>query len=161
MNLKIRSGIGYDLHTLAEGGELKIGGIKVADGIHFNAHSDGDVLIHAIIDALLGAANLGDIGQHFPDTDQQWKDADSSHLLQLTQNLLQRNKIEIINLDCLVIAEKIKIFPFKEAMTKKISSTLGIAAEKVSVKGKSKEGVDAVGRGEAIECFAVAMIRQE
>ena len=157
--LKIRSGIGYDIHRIENGNGLYIGGIKVSDHLTFIAHSDGDVLIHALIDSLLGASGEKDIGELFPDTDPAYKNISSIELLQKTKAVLSDQKVEIINIDCVVVAEKPKILPFKPRIRSQISTILGIPASDFNLKAKTKEKVDAVGRGEAIECFCTSMIR--
>lgn len=160
--LKIRSGIGYDIHKLVEGAGLYIGGIKVADQLEFVAHSDGDVLIHAVIDSLLGAIGEDDIGQKFPDTDPKYKDIDSKILLSETVRLLQRHEFEIINIDCVIVAEQPKLSGHKQAIREQLASLLNIPFDAINVKAKTKEKIetDAVGRGEAIECFCVSMVRK-
>lgn len=160
--LKIRSGIGYDIHKLTEGSGLYIGGVKVADQLAFIAHSDGDVLIHALIDSLLGAIGEDDIGQKFPDTDPKYKDIDSALLLRETAGLLLERKFEIINIDCVVVAEQPKLNVHKEAIRNSLASILNIPFDDINVKAKTKEKIetDAVGRGEAIECFCVSMVRK-
>lgn len=160
--LKIRSGIGYDIHKLVEGAGLYIGGIKVADQLEFVAHSDGDVLIHAVIDSLLGAIGEDDIGQKFPDTDPKYKDIDSKILLSETVRLLQSQEFEIINIDCVIVAEQPKLSGHKQAIREQLASLLNIPFDAINVKAKTKEKIetDAVGRGEAIECFCVSMVRK-
>ena len=160
--LKIRSGIGYDIHKLVKGAGLYIGGIKVADQLEFVAHSDGDVLIHAVIDSLLGAIGEDDIGQKFPDTDPKYKDIDSKILLSETARLLQSQEFEIINIDCVIVAEQPKLSGHKQAIREQLASLLKVPFDAVNVKAKTKEKIetDAVGRGEAIECFCVSMVRK-
>jgi 2-C-methyl-D-erythritol 2,4-cyclodiphosphate synthase len=160
--LKIRSGIGYDIHKLTEGSGLYIGGVRVSDQLAFIAHSDGDVLIHALIDSLLGAIGEDDIGQKFPDTDPKYKDIDSTLLLKETAGLLLERNFEIINIDCVVVAEQPKLNVHKEAIRNSMASLLSIPFDNINVKAKTKEKIetDAVGRGEAIECFCVSMVRK-
>lgn len=158
--IKIKSGIGYDLHKLRSGNSLYIGGIKVSDKYSFIAHSDGDVLIHALIDSLTGAMGEGDIGELFPNTDNTFKDINSRVLLDKTKELLCKNNFEIMNIDCVIISEYIKISPYKLEIRKNISSILNIDIDAFNLKGKTKEGIDdPVGRGDAIECFCMSMIR--
>lgn len=160
--IKIRSGIGYDIHSLKPGNALYIGGIKVSDKFQFIAHSDGDVLIHALIDSLTGALGEGDIGELFPNTNQEYKNIDSKILLKQCIEFLRKKKFEIINIDSIIISEHVKISPFKAEIKKTISSILKINEESFNIKGKTKENVDdPVGRGEAIECFCSSMIRFE
>lgn len=156
---KIRSGIGYDLHAVAPGCGLFIGGIRVDEHTRFVAHSDGDVLLHALMDSLLGAMGEPDIGQLFPDSDPRYRDVASSELLAPVVELLQRKGWEIINIDCVVVAEQPKLAPWKETIRRHVATLLGIPAEDFNLKAKTKEKLDAVGRGEAIECFCIAMIR--
>lgn len=159
--LKIRSGIGYDIHRIVKGDGLFLGGVKVSDQLKFAAHSDGDVLIHALIDSLLGAMGERDIGEYFPDTDPQFKDIKSEILLARCVEILNRNHFEILNIDCVLIAEAPQISPFKEKIKEKISAILSIPQEDFNLKAKTKERIesDPVGRGEAIECYAVSLIR--
>lgn len=157
--LKIRSGIGYDIHKIEEGDGLYIGGIKVSDSLKFIAHSDGDVLIHALIDSLLGAHGEKDIGEIFPDTDDRYKDIKSEILLEKVVSMLCKNNVEILNIDCVLIAEIPKIAPYRDQIKKKISSVLKISEEDFNIKAKTKEKIDTVGRGEAIECYCISLIR--
>lgn len=159
--LKIRSGIGYDLHRMEVGDGLYIGGIKVSDTLRFIAHSDGDVLIHALIDSLLGAVGEKDIGEHFPDTDHRYKNIRSTLLLEKTAALLKDKHFEIMNIDSVIIAERPKISPFKDRIRENIASILGIPKDDFNVKAKTKEktGTDPVDGGETAECYCVAMIR--
>ncbi|MFH2108667.1 MAG: 2-C-methyl-D-erythritol 2,4-cyclodiphosphate synthase [Chrysiogenia bacterium] len=158
--IKIRSGIGYDIHRLVHGNGLMIGGVKVSDSLAAQAHSDGDVLIHSLIDALLGAmGGQPDIGELFPDNDPAFKGITGSVLLNKVKQLLAANNFEILNLDCVLVIEEPKISPFKIAIAKNITDILGIPQSDFNLKAKSKEKLDAVGRGEALECFSMAMIR--
>jgi 2-C-methyl-D-erythritol 2,4-cyclodiphosphate synthase len=160
--LKIRSGIGYDFHRLRKGsGGLFLGGIKVSDELEFVAHSDGDLLIHALIDSLLGAAGEKDIGELFPDTDIRYKNIKSTVLLRETLKILEKKNLEIINIDAVIIAEIPKISPFKEQVKANMAAILGIDAGDFNVKAKTKEKTGAVGRGEAMECYCVSMIRSK
>jgi 2-C-methyl-D-erythritol 2,4-cyclodiphosphate synthase len=158
--LKIRSGIGYDIHRIEAGNGLYIGGINVSDTLRFAAHSDGDLLIHALIDSLLGAIGEKDIGEHFPDTDEQYKNIRSTVLLEKTMALLKKKNFEIMNIDSVIIAEAPKISPFKDRIRDNIAAVLGLSREDFNLKAKTKEGsTDSVGRGEAMECYCVAMVR--
>ncbi|HUU06002.1 MAG TPA: 2-C-methyl-D-erythritol 2,4-cyclodiphosphate synthase [Patescibacteria group bacterium] len=157
--IKIRSGIGYDIHRLVRGNGLMIGGVKVSDSLLAQAHSDGDVLIHSLIDALLGAMAQPDIGELFPNNDPAFKGIASSILLNKVKELLDSNNFEILNLDCVLVMEEPKISPFKREIVKNITNILGIPQSDFNLKAKSKEKLDAVGRGEALECFSMAMIR--
>lgn len=157
--MKIRSGVGYDIHRLVPGDGLMLGGVRVSRSLRAEAHSDGDVLIHALIDALLGARGGPDIGELFPDSDPGCKGIAGADLLRRVKALLDEGGFEIMNLDCVVVAEEPKISPFKEQITRRLASILAIPQGDINVKGKTKEKLDAVGRGEAIECFSIAMIR--
>jgi 2-C-methyl-D-erythritol 2,4-cyclodiphosphate synthase len=153
-----RAGIGYDLHRLSAGRKLILGGIEVPFDKGPVGHSDGDVLAHAICDALLGAANLGDIGTHFPDSDPQWKGASSLLFLEHVRELIAARHLRIEHVDAVVIAERPKLGPHFPAMRKALAGALGIQGDAISLKAKTNEGVDAVGRGEAIAAQAVATI---
>jgi 2-C-methyl-D-erythritol 2,4-cyclodiphosphate synthase len=152
------TGIGYDLHRLEAGRKLIIGGIEVPFDKGPVGHSDGDVLAHAICDAVLGAAGLGDIGTHFPDTDPKWKGASSLGFLVHLRKLLAERNAAIVHIDAVVILERPKLGPHFPAMRKELALALAIDEEQVHLKAKTNEGVDAVGRGEAIACYAVATI---
>jgi 2-C-methyl-D-erythritol 2,4-cyclodiphosphate synthase len=153
-----RAGIGYDLHRLAAGRKLILGGVEVPFDKGPVGHSDGDVLAHAICDALLGAANLGDIGSHFSDSDPRWKDASSLVFLRHVRGLLAERDLRIGNIDAIVIAERPKLGPHFPAMREALAGALGLGLTSISLKAKTNEGVDAVGRGEAIAAQAIAMI---
>ena len=152
------AGIGYDLHRLAAGRKLILGGVEVPFDKGPVGHSDGDVLAHAICDALLGAANLGDIGSHFSDSDPRWKGASSLVFLEHVRGLLAGQNLRIGNIDAIVIAERPKLGPHFPAMRKALAGALGISTASISLKAKTNEGVDAVGRGEAIAAQAIAML---
>jgi 2-C-methyl-D-erythritol 2,4-cyclodiphosphate synthase len=153
-----RSGIGYDLHRLEPGRKLRIGGVEIPFDKGSVGHSDGDVLLHAICDALLGAAGLGDIGTHFPDTDPKWKGADSLGFLKHVHELFEKYGLHIFHIDAVVILERPKLGPHFPAMREAIAKALGMDADCINLKAKTNEGVDAVGRGEAIAAHAVATI---
>lgn len=159
--IRIRSGVGYDIHRLVPGTGLMLGGIQVANDLKAVAHSDGDVLVHSLIDALLGAMGGPDIGELFPDTDPANRGIAGAELLRRVKAMLAERNFEIMNLDCVIVAEAPKIAPFKAEIAGNIAAILGIPVEDVNLKGKSKEKLDAVGRGEAIECFSIAMIRYQ
>jgi 2-C-methyl-D-erythritol 4-phosphate cytidylyltransferase/2-C-methyl-D-erythritol 2,4-cyclodiphosphate synthase len=153
-----RIGAGYDLHRLVEGRPLIIGGVTIASDKGALGHSDADVACHAATDAILGAASLGDIGSHFPDSDPRWKGASSIDLLRQSASLVRSAGYEIANVDVVVVLERPKIAPHKETIRAGLAGAMGIPADRVSVKGKTNEGVDAVGRGEAIAAHAVACL---
>src|SRR5437867_821412 len=151
-------GFGYDLHRLVGGRPLVLGGVTIPSARGALGHSHADVVCHAVTDAMLGAACLGDIGHHFPDSDPRWKDASSLDLLRRTAALLSTHGLAVGNVDVTVILEQPKIKEYVDAMRALISQALGIDAGRVSIKGKTNEGVDAVGRGEAIAAHAVALV---
>ena len=153
-----RSGIGYDLHRLVEGRPLIIGGVTIPFEKGALGHSDADVACHAATDAILGAASLGDIGSHFPDSEVRWKGADSIELLRHAAGLVRGAGFRIVNVDVVVVLERPKIAPHLRAIRERLAEALGISFDNVSVKGKTNEGVDAVGRGEAIAAHAVALV---
>lgn len=154
-----RVGIGTDRHRLVAGHKLIVGGVHVEYYKGAQGHSDADVLAHAVIDALLGAAGLGDIGYHFPDKDPKWKDANSMQLLAQTVTILRRMGFEAVNVDASVHLETPKLGPLKLQMAKGIADTLKIPRNAVNIKAKTGEGLDAVGKGDAIEAVAIAMVR--
>jgi 2-C-methyl-D-erythritol 2,4-cyclodiphosphate synthase len=157
--MKIRTGIGYDIHRLKAGNGLFVGGVKVSGSLMAEAHSDGDVLIHSLIDALLGAMGQPDIGELFPDSDPQFKGIASLQLLGQVKEILDNNHFEILNIDCVLIIETPKISPFKNEIKKNIAATLKIPQTDFNMKAKTKEKIGAVGRGEACECFSTVLIR--
>jgi 2-C-methyl-D-erythritol 4-phosphate cytidylyltransferase/2-C-methyl-D-erythritol 2,4-cyclodiphosphate synthase len=153
-----RVGTGYDLHRLIEGRKLILGGVDIPAKRGALGHSDADVVCHCATDAILGAASLGDIGRHFPDSDQRWKDASSLDLLRQAVAMIHTAGFRVVNLDVVVILEQPKIAPHIENIRGTLAQVLQVSAERVSVKGKTNEGVDAVGRGEAIAAHAVALL---
>lgn len=153
-----RAGIGYDLHRLAEGRKLFLGGIEVPFEKGPVGHSDGDALAHAICDALLGAAGLGDIGTHFPDTDQQWKGTSSLVFLQRTRKLLDQQGLDISHIDAVVMLERPKLGPHFPAMRAALAKALGIEPAQINLKAKTNEGVGEIGRGEAVAAQAIATL---
>src|SRR5260370_17908018 len=155
-----RAGIGHDLHRLAEGRKLVLGGVEVPFNRGTVGHSDGDALAHAICDALLGAAGLGDIGTHFPDTDPKWKDASSLRFLEHIRDLLAEHRFRIVHIDAIVIAEKPKLGPHFPPMREALSKPLGILPSAIHLKAKTNEAVDAIGRGEAIAAQAIATLER-
>jgi 2-C-methyl-D-erythritol 2,4-cyclodiphosphate synthase len=158
--MNLRCGLGYDLHRLAEGRKLIIGGVEVPFDKGPVGHSDGDVVAHALCDALLGAAGLGDIGTHFPDSDPKWKGANSLLFLEHARKLLDEKQFRIEYMDVVVILERPKLGPHFPKMREALAKSLGVSADKIHLKAKTNEGVDAVGRGEAIACHAVATVSQ-
>ncbi|MCH7612066.1 MAG: 2-C-methyl-D-erythritol 2,4-cyclodiphosphate synthase [Candidatus Marinimicrobia bacterium] len=154
----VKTGIGYDVHPLAKGETLIIGGVKIDSPVGSVGHSDGDVLLHAIVDALLGAANLGDIGQHFPSSDERWKGKDSIHFLQHAVKLVHDEGFEIDHIDSTVILEEPKLADIIPEMSKKIAHTLQIDESSVSVKATTTDKMGFIGRGEGVGAVAVATI---
>jgi 2-C-methyl-D-erythritol 2,4-cyclodiphosphate synthase len=154
----IRTGIGYDSHRLAEGRPLILGGVQIPHELGLAGHSDADVLTHAVIDALLGAAGLGDIGQHFPDTDQRWKDADSIALLEQVMSMVRDVGLQLGNVDSTVIIEKPKLAPHREKIRASLARGLGVEPPYVNVKASTGEGIGFVGRGEGVAALAVATL---
>ena len=153
-----RVGLGNDLHRLAPGRKLILGGVRIPFDKGPVGHSDGDALAHAICDALLGAAALGDIGRHFPDTSAKWHNASSLLFLRHVRKLLENAGFAIANVDATIGLERPKLAPYISRMEKKVAAALGMKPGQVSVKAKSGEGMDAVGRGEAVRDDAIALI---
>ena len=158
LQTSVRAGLGNDLHRLIAGRKLILGGVRIPFEKGPAGHSDGDALAHAICDALLGAAGLGDIGRHFPDTSPKWRGAASLLFLQRVRKLLEDAGYAIVNVDATVGLERPKLSPHIPRMQKKLAQALGLSANQISVKAKTGEGVDAVGRGEAVRADAVALI---
>ncbi len=154
----MRVGIGYDIHRLVEDRKLFLGGIEIPYIKGLISHTDGDVVIHAIADAILGALALGDIGQHFPDSDPDYKNMPSADILRQVARLLAQRNFVIGNIDTAIIAEEPKIYPFKEKMVEKIANILGVDISKINVKATTNEGVGSIGKGDAIAAYAVATL---
>ena len=154
----MRIGMGYDVHRLTEGRKLIIGGVDIPYEKGLLGHSDADVLLHAIMDALLGAAALGDIGRHFPDTDPAYKGASSIKLLEHVGNLLEENLFLIENIDATIIAQAPKMRPYIDAMRENIAAALGIEVSQVNVKATTEEGLGFTGTGEGISSQAICML---
>jgi 2-C-methyl-D-erythritol 2,4-cyclodiphosphate synthase len=149
-------GIGYDSHRLVAGRRLVIGGVELPGELGLEGHSDADVLAHAITDALLGAAGLGDIGEHFPDSDERWRDADSMQLLAEVVESVHNAGLEIENVDCTVVMERPKLAPHRHAIRDGLAGALGLDVARVNVKASTGEGIGFVGRGEGVAALAVA-----
>jgi 2-C-methyl-D-erythritol 2,4-cyclodiphosphate synthase len=152
-------GLGYDCHRFAAGRRLVLGGIEIPHEQGLAGHSDADVLIHAIIDALLGGAGLGDIGEHFPDTDERWRDVDSLVLLETVITTVIAAGLEVVNVDCTVIMERPKLGPYRQAIRECLAVRLGLAPARVNVKATTGEGMGFVGRGEGVAALAIASLR--
>jgi 2-C-methyl-D-erythritol 2,4-cyclodiphosphate synthase len=158
MTATIRTGLGYDCHRFAPDRRLILGGVEIPHAQGLLGHSDADVLTHAVIDALLGAAALGDIGEHFPDTDERYRDADSIGLLRATVELLAAAGYEIVNVDATVVIERPKLAPHRDQIRARLAEGLGTEADRVSVKATRGEGMGFVGRGEGAAALAVATV---
>jgi 2-C-methyl-D-erythritol 2,4-cyclodiphosphate synthase len=153
-------GIGYDVHRLAEGETLVLGGVTIDSPLGSVAHSDGDVVLHALCDALLGAAGLGDIGEHFPDTDPRWKNAPSRLFVEHAIALLAQHGYSPVNIDITLILEAPKIKPYKDVMRKEIAVMTGLPFERVSVKATTNEMIGFAGRKEGVAALCACMIKQ-
>ena len=154
----MRVGIGYDIHRLKKGRKLFLGGVKISHPKGLEGHSDGDVLIHAVVDALLGAAGLGDIGEHFSDKTKKFKNADSRLFLRAAREMLREKKLKIVNVDTVLIAEEPKLSIYKVKISAAIARELGISKSQVNVKAKTNEGFGAIGRKDAIACQAIVSL---
>lgn len=156
-----RTGIGTDIHRVVEGRKLMLCGVYVPYPAGLSGHSDGDVGLHAVIDALLGAAGLGDIGTWFPDTDPKWKDADSKGLLSIIKEQLEEKKWQVVNVDVIIHAEEPKLASAKGQMQRAIAGLLDIDFTSVNIKAKTNEGLGDIGAGEAIAATATALLRKK
>lgn len=156
-----RTGIGYDSHRFAPVGPLTLGGVKIESEFHLHGHSDADAVAHAVTDAILGACAAGDIGEMFPDTDAENRGRDSIDMLRLAVARIAETGTTVVNVDVTVIAERPRIGPHRAAMCSVLADALGIAVDRVSVKGKTNEGMGWIGRGEGIACIAVATVATE
>jgi 2-C-methyl-D-erythritol 2,4-cyclodiphosphate synthase len=154
----VRIGHGYDVHAFGQGDALILGGVEIPFNRAFIAHSDGDVLIHALIDALLGALALGDIGQHFPDTDGAYKDISSRHLLAMVVSLMRERGYQLGNADITLAAERPKMAPHIESMRLNLSADLGCSMDQINIKATTTEKLGFVGRQEGIACHAVVLL---
>jgi 2-C-methyl-D-erythritol 2,4-cyclodiphosphate synthase len=156
----MRVGIGYDVHSLVEGRKLFLGGIEIPYSKGLLGHSDGDVLIHAICDAILGAISEGDIGVHFPDSDESIRGIDSIKILSYVMELVKKKGFKVVNIDAVIAAEEPKIHPHRELIRKNIAKILNVDIDMVGIKGKTKEGLGFVGKKEGIEVYAVALLEE-
>lgn len=154
-------GFGFDVHRLEVGRKMILGGVVISNDFGMIAHSDGDALAHSIIDALLGAAGLGDIGEHFPDTDHKYKNADSMELLIATKNLLKEQKYRIINIDVLIQLEIPKLMNFKNIIRENVAKACGIELSRVNIKAGTNEKMGYIGRSEGIGVFSVCQLEQD
>ncbi len=156
----MRIGIGYDIHRLIENKKLILGGVEIPYIKGLLSYTDGDVLLHAIADAILGAMCLGDIGQHFPDTDPQYKGIPSRELIKKMLNIMREKKFILINIDTIIMAEEPKIYPFKDKMLDELASMLEIGRDRINIKATTNEGVGAIGRGDAIAAQVVVLLEE-
>ena len=157
----MRVGIGYDIHRLMEERKLYLGGLEIPYVKGLLGYSDGDVLIHAISDAMLGALSLGDIGQHFPNTDPKFKNIASVEILKKVLEMVSEKNFTVNNIDTMVIAEEPKLYPFKEKIVEKLAQVIGISKNMISVKATTNEGVGSIGRGDAIAAYAVVTLAEK
>lgn len=157
----MRVGLGYDIHRLVPGRKLILGGVVIPFEKGLLGHSDADVLVHAAMDALLGAAGLGDIGIHFPDSDPDFKDACSLDLLRQVNGMLTIDGLHVVNLDATLFAERPKLAPHRQAMTDTMAATLGIASRRINLKATTTEGLGPVGRGEGIGAMCVVLLARD
>lgn len=158
--MMIRVGSGYDVHAFAPGRPLILGGVTIPHELGLSGHSDADAVIHAVVDALLGAAALGDIGSHFPSSDARWKDQPSAVFLDYTYNLLCQQSWSISNIDATIVAERPKMAPHIPAMRTHLAEHLHLTREQVSIKATTTDGLGFAGRSEGIACYAVALIER-
>ncbi len=155
---EFRTGIGWDSHRTTPERPLILGGVRIESDFGLSGHSDADVLAHAVTDAILGAAAQGDIGMHFSDTDPQWKDADSLHLLHHALQIVRLSGFDVVNVDCTVTLERPKLASYRGAIREKLATVLGVVLDRVSVKFKTAEGVGPVGEGLSAEAQAIATL---
>ena len=158
--MNIRIGEGWDVHALVPGRKLILGGVEIAHTVGLLGHSDADVLLHAITDAVLGAAGLGDIGRHFPDTDAQFKGADSSMLLAEAMRRVRAQGWELVNVDSTIVAQAPKLAPHMTAINSGVAKALGVQADQVNVKAKTAEKLGPVGMGQSMEARAVVLLKK-
>ena len=155
------AGIGYDSHRLAQGRRLILGGVEIPGAeLGLEGHSDADVLTHAVIDALLGAAGLGDIGEHFPDTEERWRGADSIELLREVVAKLRAAGLEVVNVDCTVVMERPKLGAHREEIRKRLAQAIGLEEKRLNVKATTGEGIGFVGRGEGVAALAIVSLEE-
>ena len=154
----MRVGIGYDVHAFAEGDHVTLGGVRIPHRYGVRAHSDGDVALHALCDALLGAMALGDIGEHFPDSDPRWKGADSRRFLRHCAELLKQQGWQFVNADLTILAQAPRIGPHRAHMRQNIAGDLGVPIDRVNIKATTTEELGALGRGEGLACQAIVLL---
>jgi 2-C-methyl-D-erythritol 2,4-cyclodiphosphate synthase len=154
----MRVGIGYDVHAFGEGDHVTLGGVRIPHTYGVIAHSDGDVALHALCDALLGAMALGDIGEHFPDTDPRWKGADSRRFLRHCAALLREHGWRFVNADLTIVAQEPRIGPYRVQMRQNIADDIGVRLDRINVKATTTEGLGALGRSEGLACQAIVLL---
>jgi 2-C-methyl-D-erythritol 2,4-cyclodiphosphate synthase len=154
----MRVGIGYDVHAFGEGDHVTLGGVRIPHPYGVVAHSDGDVALHALCDALLGAMALGDIGEHFPDTDSRWKGADSRRFLRHCAALVREHGWRFVNADLTVVAQEPRIGPYRVQMRQNIADDLGVRLDRINLKATTTEGLGALGRSEGLACQAIVLL---
>lgn len=159
--MNIRVGQGFDVHAFESGDHVTLCGVKIPHNRGLKAHSDGDVALHALCDALLGAATLGDIGQHFPPTEQEWRDADSRALLRRVVKLLRAAQWGVVNVDVTLVCERPRIGPHRVAMLANLATDLGVSKDRISIKATTTEGLGYCGREEGIAAMAIALIERQ
>ena len=155
-----RIGLGYDLHRLKRGRRFLLGGVEIPFKKGELGHSDGDVLAHAVCDAILGASAMGDIGEFFPPSDPAWKDADSMDILRNAYARVKQQGWRLVNLDCVVICEKPRVLPFRELIRESLGNALEVSSDRVFLKGKTAEGLGALGRGRAVEALVMCLLEK-
>jgi len=160
MSTALRIGQGYDVHAFEAGDHVTLGGVRIEHSQGVRAHSDGDVVLHALCDALLGAAGLGDIGMHFPDTDPRWRGADSRQFLRHVRSLLERDGFVVVNVDVTVLAEAPRLGQHRAAMRANISADLALDPTRVNIKATTSEGLGFIGQRQGLACQAVALIER-
>ena len=156
-----RIGNGYDVHRLVEGRKLILGGVDIPHNLGLDGHSDADAVVHALCDALLGACGAGDIGKHFPDTDDRWKGVSSLFLLEKVADILQQRGYQVANADCTIVAQKPKLAPHIEAMKANLASALNIETHRINIKATTTEHLGFAGREEGIAAYAVALLQEK
>jgi 2-C-methyl-D-erythritol 2,4-cyclodiphosphate synthase len=156
--MSIRVGSGFDLHAFGPGDHVMLGGVRVPHDHGVIAHSDGDVLLHALVDAMLGAAGLGDIGQHFPDHDAQWRGADSGRFVAATRRLLAERKLGVINADLTLLAQAPKLAAYRQQIRDRVAALLGVSGDRVNVKATTPEHLGTLGRGEGLAAMATVLL---
>jgi len=155
---QLRVGSGFDIHAFGPGDSLMLGGVRVPHGRGVLAHSDGDVLLHALVDALLGAAGLGDIGLHFPDSDSQWKNADSRRFVTATLEMLTKRGLRVVNADLTLLAQEPKMAAYRQQIRDAVAALLGVTADRVNLKATTPESLGALGRGEGLAAMATVLL---